>query len=131
LAGELAALGSALLDGGAAAAAEPLLRECLELREKLAPGAWTTANAKSLLGGSLLLQGKAVEAEPLLAAGYAGLKADAANIPPVGADNLPDAADRLVELYVALNKPDEVKRWRAERATYPFVAPPPRPANRP
>ncbi|MBX9584033.1 MAG: tetratricopeptide repeat protein, partial [Gemmataceae bacterium] len=113
------------------AAAEPVLRECLELREKLNPKAWNTANARSLLGAALLLQGKPAEAEPLLVAGYAGLLADRANIPPMPAAqaNLPDAADRLVELYAALGKPDEAKRWRAERAKYPFVAPPPRPAK--
>jgi hypothetical protein len=33
--------------------------------------------------------------------------------------------DRLIELYTATDKPDEVKKWRAERAKYPpEVAPP-------
>ena len=40
---------------------------------------------------------------------------------------LADAADRLVDLYTALGRSDEVRKWRAERAKYPFVAPPPRP----
>ncbi|MBX9585589.1 MAG: tetratricopeptide repeat protein, partial [Gemmataceae bacterium] len=132
LGGLLAQIGKQLLDLDPAAA-EPVLRECLDLREKLAPAAWNTANARSLLGDALLRQGKPAEAEPLLVAGYEGLLADRKNIPPVpqAQVNLPEAADRLVELYVALNKPDEVKKWRAERATYPSVAPPPRPANRP
>ncbi|MBX9622484.1 MAG: tetratricopeptide repeat protein, partial [Gemmataceae bacterium] len=128
LGGLLAAYGKILTDLDPAAA-EPVLRECLELREKLNPTAWNTANAKSLLGGALVGLGRLAEAEPLLVAGYAGLLADRANIPPPAANNLPDAADRLVELYVALGKPDEAKRWRAERAKYPFVAPPPRPAK--
>ncbi|MBX9585540.1 MAG: tetratricopeptide repeat-containing protein, partial [Gemmataceae bacterium] len=128
--GMLAKSGNWLLDLDPAAA-EPVLRECLELREKLDPKAWTTANTRSLLGDALLRQGKPAEAEPLLVAGYAGLLADRSNIPPPAANNLPEAADRLVDLYVALGKPDEAKRWRAERAKYPFVAPPPRPAHRP
>ena len=132
LSGLLAQTGKQLLDLDPAVA-EPVLRECLGLREKLAPKAWNTANAKSLLGGALLGQGKAAEAEPLLVAGYTGLVADRKSIPPIPAAqaNLPDAADRLVELYEKLGKPDEVKKWRAERAKYPIVAPPPRPATRP
>jgi len=31
----------------------------------------------------------------------------------------PEAAGRLIELYTATNKPDEVKKWKAERAKYP------------
>ncbi|MBX9625937.1 MAG: hypothetical protein K2X82_19210, partial [Gemmataceae bacterium] len=132
LGGLLAQAGKLLL-GLDPAAAEPVLRECLELREKLAPTAWTTANARSLLGGALLRQGKPAEAEPLLVAGYEGLVAVRRSIPPVpqAQVNLPEAADRLVELYQKLGKPDEAARWRAVRAKYPFVAPPPRPANRP
>ncbi|MBX9584088.1 MAG: tetratricopeptide repeat protein, partial [Gemmataceae bacterium] len=129
LGGLLATTGSQLLDLDPAAA-EPVLRECLELRQKLAPAAWTTANAKSLLGGALLRRGKPAEAEALLVAGYEGLLADRRNIPPLPAAqvNLPDAADRLVEVYRTLNRPAEVARWRAERAKYPPpTAPPPRP----
>jgi hypothetical protein len=32
---------------------------------------------------------------------------------------LPEALDRLIELYSATNKPDEAKKWRAERTKYP------------
>jgi serine/threonine-protein kinase len=45
-------------------------------------------------------------------------------IPPSSAIRLPNAVDRLIELYTATNKPDEVKKWRAERAKYPEAAPP-------
>jgi hypothetical protein len=34
------------------------------------------------------------------------------------------APDRLIELYTATKKPEEVKKWRTERAKYPEVAPP-------
>jgi hypothetical protein len=30
-----------------------------------------------------------------------------------------EALDRLIELSTATNKPDEVKKWHAERAKYP------------
>ena len=51
------------------------------------------------------------------------------SIPPQGAIRLPEALDRLIELTTATNKPDEVKKWQAERAKYPSrreVAPHPR-----
>jgi hypothetical protein len=40
-------------------------------------------------------------------------------IPPQGRVRLSEAVDRLIELYIATNKPDEVKKWRAERAKCP------------
>ena len=42
-------------------------------------------------------------------------------IPKQGGGELriPEALDRLIELYTALNKPDEAKKWQAERAKYP------------
>ena len=30
-----------------------------------------------------------------------------------------EVADRLIELYTAINKPNELKKWQAERAKYP------------
>ena len=32
---------------------------------------------------------------------------------------LPEALDRLIDLPIAANKPDEAAKWRAERAKYP------------
>ena len=37
--------------------------------------------------------------------------------------------DRLIDLSTAMNQPDEVKRWRTERAKYPDIASPPREKN--
>jgi eukaryotic-like serine/threonine-protein kinase len=127
LASELATLAFSMLRAGQCREVEPILRECLAIREKAQPGAWSTYNTRSMLGGALLGQGKHAEAEPLLLAGYAGLKEREKTIPPQGLIRLPEAADRLVELYAATGKPDEAAKWRAERARYPFVAPPPRP----
>jgi hypothetical protein len=98
---------------------EPILRECVALREKLQPNVWSTFNAQSLLGGSLLGQKKYAEAEPLLLKGYKGMKAREKTIPPQGRPRVTEAVERLIELYIATNKPDEVKKWQAERAKYP------------
>ena len=86
------------------------------------PDGWRGPHARSLLGAALLGQRKYADAEPHLTAGYAGLAARATAIPPRDRPRLGEAADRLIELYTATNKPDEVKRWRAERAKYPAPA---------
>jgi hypothetical protein len=101
--------------------AEKLLRECLAIRERKEPEAWTTFYTKSLLGGALLGQKKYADAEPLLLKGYEGMKARGKTIPKTGGAELriPEALDRLIELYTATNKPDEAKKWQAERAKYP------------
>ncbi len=61
--------------------AEPVLRECLAIREKAQPDEWSTFNTRSLLGDSLLGQKKYAEAEPLIVSGYEGMKAREAKIP--------------------------------------------------
>jgi len=99
--------------------AEPVLRECLTIREKTQPDAWNTFNAMSLLGGALLYQKKYTDAEPLLHKGYEGMKQREKTIPPEGATRIPEALDRLIEFSTATDKPDEAKKWRAERAKYP------------
>ena len=121
LAGVLAAGGLALLKLKKWDEAEPLLRESLTIRAKQQPDAWSTFNANSMLGGALLGRKKYAEAEPLLLKGYQGMKARERTIPKQGGGELriPEALDRLVELYTAINKPDEAKKWRAERAKYP------------
>src|SRR5579883_1119866 len=130
-AGELALLGLRLLKRKQWAEAEPLLRECLAIREAKEPDAWQTFNTRSMLGGALLGQKRYAEAEPLLLQGYEGLKARGKTLPKSGGAErrLPEALDQLVELYAATDNPDEAKKWRAERAKYPApkeVAPPPR-----
>ena len=106
------------------AEAEPLLREELALRENTQPDEWTTFDTQSTLGGSLLGQKKYAESEPLLLKGYAGMKQREQSIRPSELLQLPKALDRLIELYSATNKPDEVKKWQAERAKYPPLSAP-------
>jgi tetratricopeptide (TPR) repeat protein len=111
------------------AAAEEMLRECLAIREKKEPEVWSTFNVMSMLGGALLGQKKYADAEPLLLKGYEGMKAREKTIPPQANTRIPESLDRLIELYKATNKPDEVKTWQAERAKYPAtkeVAPMPK-----
>jgi tetratricopeptide (TPR) repeat protein len=113
LAGALAQYGSTLLDVGAYAEAEPLLRECLALRAQTQPDAWTTFNTMALLGGALLGRRQYAAAEPLLLKGYAGLKAREQALPPQAKARLPEAVGRLVDLYEATGRPAEAAKWRA------------------
>ena len=122
-AGELVALGLLLLKQQKGAEAEPILRECLALREKTQPEEWRTFGTQSLLGGALLVQMKYADAEPLLRKGYEGMKAREKAISPQAGPRIPEALDRLIELYIATDKPDEVKKWQAERAKYPEAKP--------
>ena len=127
LAESLALLGLTLLRADKPAEAEPALRECLLIRERKEPDAWTTFNTRSMLGGSLLGQRKFADAEPLLVAGYEGMKQRAKAIPPEFRHRLAEALDRLIAFYAAAGKPAEEAKWRVERAGYPpFVAPLPR-----
>ena len=82
--------------------------------------------AQSLLGGSLLGQKKYAEAEPLLLKGYKGMKQRERSIPKGGEVHLREGLDRLSKLYTTTNKPDEAKKWWAQRAKYPRAATPPR-----
>jgi DNA-binding SARP family transcriptional activator len=114
-AGQLAALSRNLLLQQKHSEAENALRECLTLRVKLESDAWSTFNAKSLLGEALLGQKKYAEAEPLLKDGYAGMKKRQDQIPPpVRKVRLSEALERLVQLYEASGKKDEAARWRQE-----------------
>jgi tetratricopeptide (TPR) repeat protein len=103
-----------------------LLRRCLTQRQQATPNAWQTFNTQSMLGGALLGQKKYAEAEPLLLKGYEGMKAREKTIPAPASIRIPEALDRLIDLYTAINKPDEAKKWRAERANYLDIAPQPR-----
>jgi hypothetical protein len=56
-----------------------------------------------------------------LVKGYEEMKTREQTIPKRGwaEARIPEALDRQIELYTAINKPDEAKKWQAERAKYP------------
>jgi eukaryotic-like serine/threonine-protein kinase len=117
LAGEMAISCELLLEVRAFTEPESLLRECLAIRQSKEPDDWRTFNTQSMLGGALLGQKKFAEAEPLLLAGYEGMKQRENSIPnaPQTAKRIPNALERLIELYTATGKPDEVRKWKAKR----------------
>jgi tetratricopeptide (TPR) repeat protein len=113
-----ATLGLNLLKQNKFKEAEPILRECLVIRQKSQPSVWTTFNTQSMLGGALLGQKKFTEAEPLLLQGYEGMKNRDRTIPPQATVRLLEAVDRLIDLYKVQEKPEDVKKWKSERAKF-------------
>jgi eukaryotic-like serine/threonine-protein kinase len=111
---QLTVVASSLLQAKAFPEAESLLREPLAICVKRDPEAWTTFNAKSMLGGALLGQKKHAEAEPLLLAGYEGMKQRETKIPPESKVRIDEAIDRLIQLAKAQGKKQEAAKWQAE-----------------
>ena len=112
LAAALSPLGASLLENSAFADAEPIFRECLAIREKAIPDDWRTYHTRALLGRALLGQKKIAESEPLLMAGYDGLKHREKAVPPQSKVFLIEATRQLVQLYEAKGNADEAKKWR-------------------
>jgi serine/threonine protein kinase/tetratricopeptide (TPR) repeat protein len=108
----LAVLGAALLKTNKSEEAEPLLRECLRSCQQRQPESWRTARAQALLGGALLGQKKYAEAEPLLVQGYEGMKRGEARICAEERLRRGEAVERLVQLYEATGRTDQVALWR-------------------
>lgn len=91
------------------AAAEKSIRDCLVIREKNEPTAWTTFEAKSWLGHILVLEKNYGMAEPLLLSGFDGMKT---RIPEFQMLRLKEAAHRVVEFYEATDKKAEIAKWK-------------------
>src|SRR5262249_54303809 len=96
------------------AEAEPILREVVTLQTKACSDHWSRFGVQSMLGEALSGQKKFVEAEPLLIAGYEGMKQRAKSVPPQGSWLFDQAVERVVRHYEAQGKPDEVAKWRKE-----------------
>jgi serine/threonine protein kinase len=126
LASRIARTARMLLTVNAWREAEPILRECLDIRERKEPDDWATFNTRSMLGACLLGQGNFAEAETLLLTGFEGMKRREATIPPDAKVRLSDALERLVQLYDATGKPAEAAKRRAELYAGAEAAPPPR-----
>jgi tetratricopeptide (TPR) repeat protein/tRNA A-37 threonylcarbamoyl transferase component Bud32 len=113
LAGDLALFGHNLLKQAKWSEAETVLRECLAICETKLSDDWRRFHTMSQLGGALLGQGRYAEAEPLTTQGYEGMKARAAQIPPLGQPRLSEAAERVIQLYEAWGQPEKAAVWRA------------------
>jgi len=92
--------------------AESTLRDALRGYEKAMPDSWERYNCQSMLGGSLEGQAKFADAEPLLLSGYGGVTRRHATIPMQDRHILPEARERIVQLYEEWQKPEKALQWR-------------------
>lgn len=114
LASVLGSLAPVLLDAGKFSEAESAAREWLLLREQKSGDHWQTFAMKSVLGGCLVGQGKLTDAEPLLVAGYEGLKQRKERIPENAGPWILQSLHRLLNLYEILNRPEKASHYQAE-----------------
>jgi tetratricopeptide (TPR) repeat protein len=113
LSSALATAADALLSFEDFASAEPLARECLQIRQTKLPRTWLCFNAQSILGGVLLGLAKYDEAEPLLLQAIEGLDEHLDEIPEQGRRHLEATIERLAKLYESTNRPEDAGRWNA------------------
>jgi serine/threonine-protein kinase len=92
--------------------AEPIWLECMAIRRKATPDDWRLYDTMSRLGGALLDQGRYADAEPLIVPGYEGMKAREARMFVPDRPGLLEAAVRVIRLYEARGKPDQVVVWK-------------------
>jgi tetratricopeptide (TPR) repeat protein len=117
----LAMLGRCLNRQDKDAEAVPILRECLEIKEKTLPGDWTTDEARSLLGEALAGEREFQAAEPLLLNAQKALTERREKILPLEREvTLREAVERLVRLYEAWGKPDKAEEWRKKLGENPL-----------
>jgi eukaryotic-like serine/threonine-protein kinase len=109
---ELESQGLAQMTRNELGKAEPVLRQCLAIREKLLPNTWQTFNAQSLLGACLLGMQKYAESESQLLAGYEGMKPLSSTIPPAAVPGILGTLERLIELYVTLEQTEQTDKYR-------------------
>ncbi len=92
--------------------AEPLLRECLEIRTRLHPDRWNIHSVRSALGAVLSNLGKHDEAAPLLVSGYEGLAANEEDIPKEWRRLIAEAARDLADYHSAQGDEAEALIWK-------------------
>ena len=103
----MAALGQSHIRQGKRLDAEPVLRECMAMREKSQPEDWSTFNTRTFWGPASSASEVPALAEPLVLSGYQGMKMRETKIPPPGLPRLKEAAERVVELYEAWGKKEK------------------------
>ncbi len=105
-------LADTLLARGAAAEAEKYFRDDISRREKATAADWAGAAARSGLGQALVQLGRNAEAEPLLIAGYEGLRKSESQLPASERKTIAIAGARVVALYTRWGKPEEAQLWQ-------------------
>ena len=72
-----------------------------------------TFYTESMLGQAVTKLGRFEEAESLLVGGYEGMKAREDKIPAIYKYRRIEALQRLIDLYIAWDKPEVAAKWQA------------------
>jgi hypothetical protein len=115
-AGTVAAYTARLLQEGRFAEAESRARECLTLWERVQPDDWQVFSARIMLGLCLVSDKKYAQAEPLLLAGYKGMKEREDKVSAYGKPRSTWAAESLVQLYEATGRASQAAEWKRRLA---------------
>ena len=107
----MAFLGDVLLQQKKYADAENVLRPAGGKNEKL-PDSWERYWSQNLLGASLAAQRQFEQAEPLLITGYQGVKQRESSIPLEDRGEVPQAGQRIIQLYKDWDEPQKAAEWR-------------------
>lgn len=116
LAKPLATIGAILLRSDRMIEAEPLLRESVNIRQKLAPEEWSTFDITGMLGESLQMQEQPDAAEPFLVAAIDGMKLHLQDGPNDAAGRCDTLIDQLVNSLKSQNRPEDASKWLAKRS---------------
>ena len=108
----IAALGELRIHQARFAEAETLLRACLDIQKQTMPSDYRRFWTETLLGAGLAAEHKFDDAEPLLLAGYEGMKEHAESVSDLNRQKLQTAGEMVVKLYAAWDKPDKSAEWR-------------------
>ena len=90
------------------------MREAVSIRVKATPDDWKRYDAMSLLGEALAGQGQYAEAEPLVVAGYEGMKAREARIAVPVRSRIREAAMRVAHQYEGWGQPEKAAAWKVK-----------------
>src|SRR5262249_26275684 len=100
---------------GKYAAAEPFLREYLDLAGKHQQSAFHIGHMKTLMGDILAGKKQYADAETFLLTGYQEMLGGRAAVSArVAANRKVQTVRSRVKLYEAWDRPEEAARWRAE-----------------
>ena len=116
-------LGAVYLKANRWADAEPLLRECLELRRKVKSDIWLRFHTMSQLGAALAGQKRYAEAEPLLVKGHEGLAANEAEIPVLRKKDLIDRRGPVGAVLRGVGKARRSRSTGAKSWQHQFMSP--------
>ncbi len=106
----LAQLGAMLIAEQRHSEAEPVVSECLEIRERvMEEDDWHIANSRSQLGACALAGGRYEEAEGLLVSAHEAFR-NHRDAPEV---RVTEALQRVVRLYTEWGRTDDADRYRA------------------